>query len=583
MGRRLGLVVGVNNYQDTIFQPLQFAENDARAFAQWLVNDKGGKWEPANVQYVYGANATRDLVESLTLQLCLSVAQADDLVLIYIASHAFVDVNSGNGCLALADTKYSDPRTGLNLLALAQQVITRSSAAQIVFILDSFQTEQAWNARRTAPFDVLPLLGPTLLTGLQQQRNRIFMCSCRGNEFGAETGERGLGQLMLRMIVGLSGAATDTTGNSTLQSLYTYLMSVLGEQQRPQVFGQAPDPIVLVGDIPDNQQRLQTFPPTNAPSATPYETHSSSQAAQAQQSFHKATATAQMSPSPPQQNLQQSSLLLEQAMRLFQMQNMEEALRLTNQALQFTPDSSSGLTLKSQILGMMGRFPEALTTADQLRQKEPSNALAWSMGAVLLSNMGRNQEALTAIEHSLELDASNPESYAIKTNIMSSIAVAQNSGKSPPKNGLIASEKRRGWPMSFFVGAIVQLVGLMLGIAGGLLPVARPTLPIALSFLLESGGLAILCVNAARSSYLYGFLRVFVTLIFSLLAAAILGISIGYRPVYRQIIVELQAHTRLLQPLIFLGGWLIVAAVLPLLLAIIGFISGVIVGVRRRK
>jgi len=582
MGRRLGLVVGVNNYQDMIFQPLQFAENDARAFVQWLVNDKGGKWEPANVQFVYGANATRDLVESLTLQLCLSVAQPDDLVLIYIASHAFVDVNSGNGCLALADTKYSDPRTGLNLLSLAQQVIARSSAAQIIFILDSFQTGQAWNARRTTAFDVLPLLGPTLLAGLQQQRDRIFMCSCRGNEFGAETGERGLGLFMLRMIVGLSGAATDATGNNTLQSLYTYLTNILGEQQRPQVFGQAPDPIILVGEM-SNIPGSPTFPLAYPPQSSPVGVRTSSPTTQAQQSSYKATATAQMSPSPPQQNSQQSSLLLEQAMRLFRMQNTEEALRLTNQALRFTPDDSSGLTLKSQILGMMGRFPEALTTVSQLRQKEPNNALAWSMGAVLLSNMGRNQEALTAIEHSLELDASNPESYAIKTNIMSSIAVAQNSGKTPPKNGLIASEQRRGWPMSFFVGAIVQLVGLMLGIAGGLLPVVGPTLPIALSFLLESVGLAILCVNATRGSYRYGFLRVFVTLIFSLLAAAILGISFGYRPIYRQIIFELQAHARLLQPLIFLGGWLILATVLPLVLAIIGLISGVIVGVRKKR
>ncbi len=582
MGRRLGLVVGVNNYQDMIFQPLQFAENDARAFAQWLVNDKGGKWEPANVQYVYGANATRDLVGSLTLQLCLSVAQPDDLVLIYIASHAFVDVNSGNGCLALADTKYSDPRTGLNLLSLAQQVITRSSAAQIIFILDSFQTGQAWNARRTTAFDVLPLLGPTLLAGLQQQRDRIFLCSCRGNEFGAETGERGLGLLMLRMIVGLSGAATDATGNNTLQSLYMYLTNILGEQQRPQVFGQAPDPIILVGEK-SSIPRSPTFPLAYPPQSSPVDVRTSSPTTQAQQSSYKATATAQMSPSPPQQNSQQSSLLLEQAMRLFRMQNTEEALRLTNQALRFTPDDSSGLTLKSQILGMMGRFPEALTTVSQLRQKEPDNALAWSMGAVLLSNMGRNQEALTAIEHSLELDASNPESYAIKTNIMSSIAVAQNSGKMPPKNGLIASEQRRGWPMSLFVGAIVQLVGLTLGIAGGLLPVVGPTLPIALSFLLESVGLAILCVNATRGSYRYGFLRVFVTLIFSLLAAAILGISFGYRPIYRQIIFELQAHARLLQPLIFLGGWLILATVLPLVLAIIGLISGVIVGVRKKR
>lgn len=583
MGRRFGLIVGVNHYRDTTFQPLQFAENDARAFAQWLVNEQGGKWAPANVQCVYGANATKELIESLALQLSLAVAQPDDLVLIYIASQAFVDASTGNGYLALADTSSNDTRTGLHLLSLAQQLLTRSNAAQIVFMLDSFQTGKGWSMKRTSQFDVQPLLGPMLLTGLQKQYDRIFVCSCRGNEFGSEMGERGLGLLMHRMIVGLSGAATDTgTGNITLQSLYAYLSGKLQEQQRPQVFGQAPNPIVLVGEMP-NISRSPTFPSAYAPSASPVGVRASSSTAQAQQSSSKATATAQMSPPQSQQNQRQSSQLLDQALRVFQMQNIGEALHLTEQALQLTPNESRGLTLKGQILGTIGRFPEALAAVDQLRQTEPDNALAWSMSAVLLNNMGRNQEALAAIERSLELDASNPESYAIKTNIMSSVAIAENSGKKLPKNDLIASEQKRGGPTSLFIGAIMQLVGLVLGIVGGILPIVRPTLPIALSFVLESLGLAILCVNAARGSYLYGFLRVFVTFIFSLLTATLLGISIGYRPAYRQIILELQAHARLLQPLIFLGGWLILAALLPLILAIIGFISGVIVGVRRRK
>ncbi len=579
MGRRLGLIVGVNSYHDTTFQPLQFAENDARAFAQWLVNDRGGKWAPADVQCVYGANATKSLVESLALQLCLAVAQPDDLVLIYIASSAFIDANTGNGYLALANTTLNDTQTGLSLLSLAQQLLTRSNAAQIVLILDSSQMGKSWSEKRTFPFDAQPLLGPMLLAGLQRQQDRIFVCSCRGNEFSSEMGERGLGLFMHSMIVGLSGAATNTgAGDVTLQNLYAYLSNKLPEQQRPQIFGQAPNSILLVGDML-NIPQSPVFPSSYAPPASPMGVHTPSSTLQAQQGSYRATATAQMSPTEQQQ----SSKLLDQALQLFQAQNTEGALHLTEEALQLTPDDSRGLTLKGQILGTMGRFPEALSAVEQLRQKEPNNALAWSMGAVLLSNMGRNSEALTAIERSLELDASNPESYAIKTNIMSSIAIDQNRSKKLPQNDLIASEKKRSSPMSFFVGTIVQLAGLLLGIAGGILPVVRPTLPIALSFALEGLGLAILCVNAARGAYLYGFLRVLVTLLFSIITAAILGVSIGYRPAYRQIIFELQAHARLLQPLVFLGGWLILAVVLPLVLAIIGFISGMIVGVRRRK
>lgn len=601
MGRRLGLVVGVNHYQDTTFQSLQFAENDARAFAQWLVNAKGGKWAPADVQYVYGANATKELVESLVLQLCLSVAQPGDLVLVYIASHTFLDERSGDGYLALADTFYANPRTALHLFSLAQQTMTRSSAANIVFILDSFQTGQGWSVLRTSPFDIQPLLGPALLHGIQQLHDRVLLCSCRGNEFSTEKGERGLGLLMYYMVVGLSRIAADSvTGNVTLQTLYTYLFNNVGIQQRPQVFGQAPTPIVLVGEMLIRHQVAFTFPSSDAQPVAVYagSVPQTPQSPALQQVSHNATATAQLSSSYQQQRStsgylssweieqhrqKQSALLLDQAWHQFQIQNTEDALRLTDQALQIDPGNSSGLTLKGQILGTMSRFPEALVVVEQLRQKEPNNALAWSMGAVLLTNMGRHQEALAAIERSLELDASNPESYVIKTNIMSSVAIAQNRDKTLPKNELITLEKRRGGPRSFFVGVGLQFLGLLLGIAGGVLPLLRPTLPLWLSFLLESLGLAILCVNAVQSSYRHGFLRVLVTLFFSLIPSAILGISLGYRPVYRKLFFELQAHTEFLLPLLFLGLWLAVAAVVPVILAFVGFISGLVTGVRRRR
>src|SRR5260370_32013540 len=91
MGRRLGLIIGVNKYQDAAFRPLKFAETDARVLAQWLVNAQGGKWSPADVQLILGAQATGELVESLITQVCVNVARPDDVVFIYFAGHAFID------------------------------------------------------------------------------------------------------------------------------------------------------------------------------------------------------------------------------------------------------------------------------------------------------------------------------------------------------------------------------------------------------------------------------------------------------------------------------------------------------------
>src|SRR5579859_3927612 len=136
MAKRLGLIIGVNQYQDSTFRPLQYAENDARALAQWLVNTQGGKWSPSDVQVVQGVHATRELCESLIIQSCLNIAEPGDLVVIYFAGHAFVDERSGEGHLALANTRYQDATTGLNLLSFAQHILTRSRASQILLVLD---------------------------------------------------------------------------------------------------------------------------------------------------------------------------------------------------------------------------------------------------------------------------------------------------------------------------------------------------------------------------------------------------------------------------------------------------------------
>src|SRR5436305_14712412 len=125
MGRRLGIIVGANSYLDPAFRPLQYAENDTRALAQWLVNTKGGNWAPADVQHVHGAYATRELAEALIIEMCVNNAGPDDLVFVYFAGHAFTGESNGEGYLAFTNTRYAQPTTALHLPSLAQQAMGR--------------------------------------------------------------------------------------------------------------------------------------------------------------------------------------------------------------------------------------------------------------------------------------------------------------------------------------------------------------------------------------------------------------------------------------------------------------------------
>ena len=580
MGRRLGLLIGINQYQHSAFLPLQFAENDAKALAQWLVNSRGGNWIPSDVQLVLGSQATSELAEALIKQVCVNVAEPGDLVFIYFGGHAFVDEASGDGYLALANTRYEQPATGMHLMSLVRHALVRSRAAQIVLILDCFQTGPIWSMRRTPPFDFKPLLGPTLQSGLQQTQGRVLYCSCRGNEYTPEAGVKKLGTLLYRMILGLSGRAADpASGQITLQQLHTYLSSSLDQQHQPQLFGWDQRPIVLVGDMPS----FAPLSPQEQGYVNVAVAASNSGRAQPSMSSQLAgTASAQMSPSTSgqislstldQDRKQQCMQLLNQARQLLQMHNFSEALTVAESILQMEPDFVDALILKGQLLGATGRFQEALTVVNQLMQLDPDSALVWSMRAAILTNMGQLQEAKSAIDRSLALDPLNPESQAIRATILESAAQVENRQKA-------SQLEKRDDPKSFFISAGIQILALIVGAIGASILIIRPQLPIIVAFLLESSALAVLCVNAARGTYLYGAARLLLTFVISLLAAGILGVL--YKFGYTWLTHKVIAFPPLIVPTLFLGFWLVAAAILPLLAALGGIIAGSAVGVRRK-
>lgn len=592
MGRRLGLIIGINQYQDPAFRPLQFAEIDARALAQWLVNVRGGKWSAADVQLVTGTHATAELVESLMTQTCVNMAEPGDLVFIYFAGHAFVDDKSGESYLACSNAHYQQPTTGLHLLSLVHQAMIPSRAAQIVLLLDCFQTGRLWHTRGTSPFDFKPLLGPTLLSGLQHSQGRLLYCTCRGNDWAPEAGQKNLGMFAYRMIIGLSGPALDReTGQVTLQRLHSYLAGVLPAQHRPQVFGQEPRPIVLVGKMP-----VFTAPSDNeretAPAIPPTPSRGQALEEESHELFGQAgprtagTATAQMSPTTSgqlslaqveQNRQQQCTKLLNQARQLVQMQNLPEAYKLVEQVLQMAPNFVDALVLKAQLLGSAGRFQEALAAVEQLVQIDPQSALVWSMRAALLANMGMLQEASAAIDRSLALDPNNPETQAIKATIQANMASMQNNRQRSPASSQARGRDTAG---SFLLSAGLQILALIIGVIGASILIIQPHLPIIIAFLLQSAGLAVLCVNAARGAYLYGARRLLLTIIFCGLAAGLLGGIFKFE--FTSLIAKVRATPPLIVPALFLAVWLVAAALLPLLAALGGFIGGLVAGVRRK-
>ncbi|EFH88359.1 tetratricopeptide repeat protein [Ktedonobacter racemifer] len=578
MSRRLGLIAGINTFQDPAFRPLRYAENDARALAQWLVNNQGGKWSPGDVQLIQGQHVTHELFKSLVSQMCTQLAAPGDQVLLYFAGQAFVDERTGDGYLALANTQMQNTQTALHLGTLIRQILPQCRASQLVFVFDCYQTGQLWSMRRTSPFDFTPLLGRTLSGSLQPTKH-LLTFSCRGNEFGEERGEQGLGIFAHRMIAGLCGPARDPqSGNITFQQLQSVLAQNLDEQHKIIAIGQLQAPFLLAGEpAPQPIEPVHTAA-GSSPAHQPLHTTTGN--------FGNATATQVAPPPGPPQQLnanaqkeQQIAQLVAQAKQQLQQNNQPYALQLLEQALQVQPTNVEALTLKSQLLGSLGRTREAFTTVDQLIQVDANNALGWSMRAVLLNNSGQYQAALVAIERSLELNPNNPETYGIKTNIMASLASAQSSNGKSPMTPLSKETATTSLPGRFLGSLTLQFLGTLLAI-GGLALLVVPKLPAPLGLLIASIGLGLLCVHAFLGAFRHGLKSVFTTLLFSLVGFAIVGGA--YKFGETRLISLFKTHPSLLEPTIFFAIALPILSTLALFLAIIGYIAGLINRLRKR-
>ena len=239
MEHRYALIVGIDSYTDTEhFVHLPFAQADARALYALLIDPERGGWQPEDVVYLEGEQANRDELESQLRDLFLVRAQADDLVLFYFAGHAFLDMATQDGYLALHTTQVERPVTGLHVPTFVDHYLYDSKAGNILTMLDISHAGVNWRQRRDQE-DAYRLFGQSLLD-LPRDKGRVVLTSHRLAEVSQEQMEQGYGMFMSYLLNGLEGeAANPRTGRITLGTLYDYLDEQLqaNEEQYPQKFG----------------------------------------------------------------------------------------------------------------------------------------------------------------------------------------------------------------------------------------------------------------------------------------------------------------------------------------------------------
>jgi WD40 repeat protein len=258
MKNHYALIVGIDTYtSSTHFIPLTFAQADAAALYQLLIDPERGGWSPENVVYLAGEAATRDEVESQLREICLVRAQEDALVLLYFAGHVFFDPATWDGYLALPTTIPQRPATGLHLPTLVDHYLCDARSANILTILDVQRTGAGW---QTEGGSDRALFGQSL-NYLPPQKGRVILTSGRSASPSRAQLERGHGTFMTHLLDALEGeAANPRTGRITLGTLYDYLDEQLerGSSEYPQKWGNESGSITLIEwsewrIVPDSQ------------------------------------------------------------------------------------------------------------------------------------------------------------------------------------------------------------------------------------------------------------------------------------------------------------------------------------------
>jgi uncharacterized caspase-like protein len=271
--RKFALVVGIGSFKDTKINPLSYTTNDARAFADTLT--KECKFD--EVKLLIDGQATR---QGLLTELdnISKAAQADDLVVIYIASHGSpqdLDTAGINYIVTYDSAVDSLFATSYKMKDLIEDIETRIQAQRVVAFIDTCfsgatfkQSPKGWTSSSRAlkvepsgvPLDSIKSqlkksdrgvkIGPSTLNSgrIQQGIGRVIIASSRQNQRAWESDSIKHGYFTYYLIEALKQPKS-----VSIQSLYDYLSAEVPkavqrdrkEEQNPTMVSSVDGPVSI--------------------------------------------------------------------------------------------------------------------------------------------------------------------------------------------------------------------------------------------------------------------------------------------------------------------------------------------------
>jgi len=226
-GRRRGVVVGVNNCAgDTAIPVLEFAEADAVALRDLLVDDTIGTFDADDVTLLLGPAATTVGVKR-ALRTAVLASEPSDVLLVYFAGHGLLPSwqPSGDPYLLTSDVSPTElpiePDQGLAMSFMREHVFEASVCSSFLVLDCCHAGGYLGGARGSGDARALQYALTQMYERYQNRHSALL--ACPRNAVTRERTSLRHGVFTHHLLAGLGGAAAGVNGDVTFEGLASYV------------------------------------------------------------------------------------------------------------------------------------------------------------------------------------------------------------------------------------------------------------------------------------------------------------------------------------------------------------------------
>jgi uncharacterized caspase-like protein len=251
-GKIWAVVIGVSQYDRV--DPLKYADQDAKAFHEYLIHNLGMPLDQSTL--LLNEQATLFALKSALGTELKRKAGPKDTVIIYYAGHGAPESDAasldGDGLEKYIVPYDADPNnlyaTGLPMREI-ETIFQRLMAERVIFITDSCYSG-ATAGRTFSTGSRRAVISDAFLTRLSAAKGRVMFAASRAGEVSEERDELGHGVFTFYLLEGLKGKADiNADGLVTVEEVYSYVSIKVppftGQNQHPIKKGEVEGQLIL--------------------------------------------------------------------------------------------------------------------------------------------------------------------------------------------------------------------------------------------------------------------------------------------------------------------------------------------------